>query len=344
MDALGWTLLHAVWQGFALVLPAAIVLHFLRNRSSAGRYRVGVAGLLAQLLVSVGTFGWLYKPAVALAAVTTSPGSAAPTLPVRWQMVAQTLPWYVQMQQFLAAHLGEFVLVYLIGVAVFALRLAGGWLYLQRISRTATRPASERLVTLVASLRGLMQVRAVVRVRESARVAVPMVVGVLTPILLLPVGLITHLSMAEVEAILAHELAHVKRHDYAVNLLQSVVEVVLLPSGPFVALGAGARRTRTLLRRPGRTDHWWRRAYVGTGTGSRRRIAANAYSHADAGDGPDQQAAVAAAPRSADAGRIDAAARLERQSCRADLSDAIIAQYFGVCRSAGAIEAPQTPR
>lgn len=226
MDALGWTLLHAIWQGFALVLPAAIVLHFLRNRSSAVRYRVGVIGLLAQVLVSVGTFGWLYKPAVALSALTTAPGSAAPTLSVRWQMVTQALPWYVQLQQFLAAHLGEFVLIYLIGVAVFALRLAGGWLYLQRISQTATRPASERLVTLVTSLRELMQVRAVVRVRESARVAVPMVVGILTPILLLPVGLITNLSMAEVEAILAHELAHVKRHDYAVNLLQSVVEVL----------------------------------------------------------------------------------------------------------------------
>ena len=55
-DALGWTLLHAVWQGFALVLPIAVVLYWLRNRSGVVRYRVGVFTLLAQLLVSAGTF------------------------------------------------------------------------------------------------------------------------------------------------------------------------------------------------------------------------------------------------------------------------------------------------
>jgi len=224
-DALGWTLVHAVWQGFALVLPAAILLHVLRNRSSALRYRMGVTGLLSQVLTSVVTFSWLYKPAAAVSAVTMT-GQAPQTLLVNWQTLPQTLSWPVQVQQFLAAHLSEFVLLYIIGVAVFVLRLAGGWLYLQRLSRTATIPASDRLDALVQSLRTVMQLGPVARVRESARVAVPMVVGSLKPILLLPIGLVTNLSMAELEAVLAHELAHVKRHDYAVNLLQSVVEVL----------------------------------------------------------------------------------------------------------------------
>ncbi len=224
-DALGWTLVHAVWQGFAIVLPVAIFLHVLRSQSSEWRYRVGVAGLLVQVLVSAATFGWLYKPATAVSAVTMT-GQAPQTLLVNWQTLPQTLSWPVQMQQFLAAHLSEFVLLYIIGVAVFVLRLAGGWLYLQRLSRTATIPASDRLDALVQSLRTVMQLGPVVRVLESARVAVPMVVGVLKPVLLLPVGMATHLSIQEVEAVLAHELAHVKRYDYAVNLLQSVMEVL----------------------------------------------------------------------------------------------------------------------
>jgi len=224
-NALGWTLVHAVWQGFALVLPVAVLLHVLRSQSSALRYRVSVAGLLAQVLASVATFGWLYKPVATVSAVMTT-GAAMQTLPVGWHNLPQTLPWPVQVQQFLAAHLGEFVLLYLIGVAVFALRLAGGWLYLQRLSRTATVPASKQIVILTESLRGAMQLGPVVRVFESVWVAVPMVVGVLKPVLLLPMGLATNLSIREVEAVLAHELAHVKRHDYAVNLLQSVVEVL----------------------------------------------------------------------------------------------------------------------
>lgn len=223
--ALGWTLLHAVWQGFALVLSTAVILHLLRSRSSALRYRVGTLTLLAQLLASVATFGWYYKPAVAATSLLTS-ASAVRSFPVRWQTVAQTMPWHQQIQQFLENHLSQFVLIYLIGVGLFGLRLTGGWFYLQHLSRTATSPASDRWASLADQLRATLVIRSVIRVRESARIAVPMVVGMLKPVLLLPVGLAAHLSVHEVEAVLAHELAHVKRHDYAVNLLQSIVEVL----------------------------------------------------------------------------------------------------------------------
>ena len=222
-DALGWTLLHAVWQGFALVLPIALVLHWLRNRSGAVRYQIGVFTLLTQLLVSSGTFFWYYQPA------THQPpmlATAHYVTQVRWESVVQRLPWHQQTQQFLENHLSQFVLIYIIGVALFGLRLAGGWMYLQQLSKAAVRPSSQHWLHLANQLRSTLAIRAAVQVRESGRIAMPMVVGVLKPILLLPIGLATHLSTREIEAVLAHELAHIKRHDYAVNLLQSVVEVL----------------------------------------------------------------------------------------------------------------------
>lgn len=224
-DALGWTLLHALWQGFALVLPTAVILHLLRSRSSHLRYQVGVLGLLAQLLASTATFVWYYAPVTDILKATVYP-STMHSLPVRWQTLTRTLPWPEQVQQFLQIHLSQFVLVYLIGVALFGLRLAGGWVYLQRLSRTAAQPATTKWDELTGTLRSAMAIWAVVQVRESARIMVPMVVGVLKPVLLLPVGLATNLSVREVEAVLAHELAHIKRHDYAVNLLQSLMEVL----------------------------------------------------------------------------------------------------------------------
>ena len=224
-NALGWTLLHALWQGFALVLPTAVVLHLLRHRSSTLRYQVGVVSLLVQLLVSAATFLWYYEPAMTAVQATTYPASLN-TFPIRWQSVTHTLPWHQQVQHFLQVHLSQFVLVYLIGVGLFGLRLAGGWLYLQRLSQTATQPATLTFTELTSTLRSAMAIRAVVRVRESARIAVPMVVGVLKPVLLLPIGLAANLSIRDVEAVLAHELAHIKRHDYAVNLLQSFMEVL----------------------------------------------------------------------------------------------------------------------
>ena len=224
-DALGWTLLHAVWQGFALVLPIAVALHLLRNRSSALRYRIGTLTLLGQLLVSAATFVWCYKPLVA----TTAPRSmalAVQALPVRWQTIAQSLPWQQQVQLFLENHLSQFVLMYLVGVALFGLRLAGGWLYLQRLTQMATEPATSICLQLTNRIRSTLAIQTIIQVRESARIAVPMVVGILKPVLLLPIGLVTNLTTREIEAVLAHELAHIKRHDYAVNLLQSVVEVL----------------------------------------------------------------------------------------------------------------------
>ena len=228
--ALGWTLLHAVWQGFALVLPIAVVLQLLRRRSSAVRYQVGTLTLLAQLLLSAATFVWYYKPLVSPIAPGTT-ATAIQLLPIRWQTIAQTLerqplPWHQQMQLFLENHLSQFVLIYLIGVALFGLRLAGGWLYLQRLTKTAMQPPTTIWMNLTDRLRSAMAIKSIVQVRESARIAVPMVVGVLKPVLLLPIGLVTHLTTREIEAVLAHELAHIKRHDYAVNLLQSVVEVL----------------------------------------------------------------------------------------------------------------------
>ncbi|WP_080059534.1 M56 family metallopeptidase [Spirosoma aerolatum] len=225
VDALGWTLIHAIWQGFALVLPMAIVLHLLRKRSSALRYQVGVATLSLQVLASISTFFWCYKPALVIPALPAY-GHKAILYPVRWQTVAQTVPWYQQLQQFLDVHLSQFVLIYLIGVGLFGLRLAGGWLYLQRLSQTALQPATKGWAQMTDRLRSALGIRGLIQVRESARIAVPMVVGVIKPVLLLPIGLAANLSIREIEAVLAHELAHVKRYDYAVNLLQSVVEVL----------------------------------------------------------------------------------------------------------------------
>lgn len=224
VDALGWTLLHALWQGFALVLPIAVILHLLRNQSSTLRYRISVLTLLTQLLASGATFVWYYEPAVVNQPIVPTTIQYAKL--VRWQTMTQTLPWQQQTQLFLENHLSQFVLIYLIGVALFGLRLAGGWLYLQRLSKTATKPATQNWGILTDQLRSVLTIQAVVQVRESARIAVPMVVGVLKPVLLLPIGLATSLSIREIEAVLAHELAHIKRHDYAVNLLQSVVEVL----------------------------------------------------------------------------------------------------------------------
>jgi beta-lactamase regulating signal transducer with metallopeptidase domain/predicted nucleic acid-binding Zn-ribbon protein len=240
-DALGWTLLHAVWQGFAIVLPTAVALHLLRNRSSALRYQLGILALATQLLTSVGTFSYYFDPAV----VSVSP-NATQAMARAWQQSAQVLPWHQQVRQFLESNLSQFVALYLIGLVIFGLRLVGGWLYLQRLSRSANTPANALWNTVVNQLRATMALRPVIQIRESASIAVPIVVGILKPVLLIPVGLATSLSIQEIEAVLAHELAHVKRQDYTVNLLQSFIDILYFFHPALWWLSARVREEREL--------------------------------------------------------------------------------------------------
>jgi beta-lactamase regulating signal transducer with metallopeptidase domain len=114
-----------------------------------------------------------------------------------------------------------------IGVFGFSLRLLGGWLWIRWLVRRGSRPVEERWVESLKRLQHRLQIGRPVRLLESARLQVPLAVGWLRPVILLPVTALTGLPSDQLEAILAHELAHIRRYDYVVNLAQSVVETLL---------------------------------------------------------------------------------------------------------------------
>ncbi|GAA4468240.1 hypothetical protein GCM10023189_53200 [Nibrella saemangeumensis] len=245
--ALGWTLLHALWQGFALVLPAAIAMYLLRRRASYLRYGIGVGTLLAQVMASVVTFSMYYQPvqsAFTLGSRSAVATQVAALSAVRWQQLTEALPWHIQFQRLLETYLPEIVTCWLLGVGVLLVRLIGGWVYVQRLKTIAVQPVSSQLTATLNRLSQRLNLRQRVQLLESARVQIPMVIGAFTPVILLPMGLVTGLSARELEAVLAHELAHVKRFDYAVNLLQSAVEVLFFFHPALWWLSARVREER----------------------------------------------------------------------------------------------------
>ncbi len=270
-EALGWTLIHSIWQGFAVVLSAALLLHLTRRSRAALRYQLGMGGLLAQVLASAITFGWYYEPrSLTTPGAMGQPGFRTSLL----QMTPANESWLLTTQAFLNAHLAEVVWIWLVGVGVFGVRLIGGWAYVQRLKTTATLPVPTILTETTARIAQKLAVSA--RLQLSARASGPMVVGVLKPVVLWPVGLLAGLSMADVEAILAHELAHVRRHDYLLNVLQSVVEVLYFFHPALWWLSARVREerehccddvaveiigdARTLARALARVEEWQRSA------------------------------------------------------------------------------------
>ena len=225
VSALGWTLLHAVWQGFAVALLAAAVLFLLRRSSSLARYWFSISALGLQIVASVFTFWFYYQPVLAVAN-TLPKATFLPTIAQNGVHKMVVLPWYKQLLWFLQAHLDQVVLFWVVGASVLLLRLLVNWVLVQQLKSEGIQLTEPRLQVVFKRLISSLQISKTVQLFESARVSSPLVIGFLKPVVLLPIGLATGLSNAQIEAVLAHELAHVKRHDYLINLLQSLVEVI----------------------------------------------------------------------------------------------------------------------
>ena len=119
------------------------------------------------------------------------------------------------------------VLAWLAGVGALSVRAAGGWIVAGRLARRETRPAPPGWESRVRELSARLSIRRPVRLLESLRVEVPSAIGTLRPVILLPAGIATGMTAEQLDALLAHELAHVRRRDFLVNLLQVAAETLL---------------------------------------------------------------------------------------------------------------------
>lgn len=223
VQALGWTLLHALWQG---VILAAVLLAFLPRLTNAKqRYRAAVATLAALSAAALVTFAWMYQPEPAPAEALLLPLPAEPATGGHWIDLSVQSDFWTRLIDWLNANHPAIVAVWMLGFAFFLLRMLGGLYYIREMRRTAL-PVPAHLQEKIAALSKRLAFSRPVVLLESALAHTPMALGCLKPVVLLPVGLINRLSPAEVEAVLAHELAHLLRHDWLLNLAQAFVETV----------------------------------------------------------------------------------------------------------------------
>ena len=229
IPVVGWTLIHFVWQGIVLAVATAIVLGACRQRSANTRYLVACVGLVLMVVAPVVTAGVLWSATGQLPAAVVATPLAAPETAAAARVSGADDHVFVSAHPWDPANtvLPSMVFIWLGGVLLLTTRLAGGlWRVRHLRLRSMAQAASswQAVADRVATRLGL---RAVVRVVESRLVDTPTVVGWLRPVILLPIAAVTNLSPAQVEAVLAHELAHVRRHDYIVNVVQALAETLL---------------------------------------------------------------------------------------------------------------------
>jgi len=226
VERLGWTLVHFLWQGVLIAALYAVTRRWiLRSCGPNARYLLACATLATMLAVPLVTLGVL-QPAYAAPAsakrigpIATAAPDVAVTIPapahatVSTELQGRFLPWVVGF--------------WLLGAIALWVRLIGSWVVAAGMRSRQVRPAQQEWQQTLGSLGARIGLSRPVRLLVSAAVQVPTVVGWIRPVVLMPIGALTGLPPEQVEALLLHELAHIRRHDYLVNLLQGVAEALL---------------------------------------------------------------------------------------------------------------------
>ena len=239
VQKLGWTLLHFVWQAGVVALLLAILLRALRKSTPNIRYVVACAAMALIILMPTITFNLLSAPEPASPVESipiSAPVSAARQEPYDADMPLGRAAQYMQMRGYTSwqervelvctSALPYIVAGWLVGVFALSLWHLGGWAQLHRLKSRMVEDVNLLVHSTLQQLSGKLGVNKVVQVVKSALVEVPTVVGWIRPVVLLPASALTGLSSQQLEALLAHELAHIRRHDYLVNMLQTAVEIL----------------------------------------------------------------------------------------------------------------------
>ncbi len=263
VERIGWTLLHSFWQIALLAIVYAIISTLLRNRSANVRYICGSVTLFMMFVLPLGTYFLMPIDFVQESSNITIPSDMveqpigqpieiAETFPNNLTLNKNSITTPILPHEFnetenepalssinssglgeqdylllLRPWLSTVTVVWLFGIVLFSLRPVWGWFHVRKLQHRGLSPLSEQLLQLAEQTAGKLGVKKAIRFLQSSLVEVPTVVGSLRPIILLPASAIMGLNVEEIELILAHELAHIRRHDYLVNLVQTVIEALL---------------------------------------------------------------------------------------------------------------------
>ena len=243
IQSLSWTLIYALGQGFVVYTSLWLVLKLIPAASSNTKYHLSLSALTILLGWFVATW-WHQFHILALANAQTIALGAQHTVYFSLPLTGTAIENYsgyrtlLSSVQALSPWLSAF---YFAGLLFMLVRLSGGILQLSSLGTKGISQADAALNDLLSRLKKQLHIEGGARLYISAKAQVPMVIGFIKPMILMPAATIAQLSAKQLETILLHELAHIKRHDYLVNILQTIVETILF-FNPFVWLISGITR------------------------------------------------------------------------------------------------------
>lgn len=238
LSAICRTFVHSIWQGIVAAALAGAILALTRRSSALRRYNLlGVVLLLCMVTTSVTLY--LELQSVSAAAPVQQPVDVvlAPAPFV-------TLSYWDLLMNYLNTHAPFIMLVWSIIFLFKCFRMGVGFYHIHYIRHHKAYEPDQKWNDRLQQLADLLGLRKTVRLVESALVQVPLTTGFIKPCIFVPLGLLTQLPADQVEAILLHELAHIRRRDYLVNIVQSIAESIFFFNPALLWISARLREER----------------------------------------------------------------------------------------------------
>ncbi|MEO1413802.1 MAG: M56 family metallopeptidase [Bacteroidota bacterium] len=255
-EAFGWTLLHSLWMGVAIAAVLALILNIARPQKAQVRYGMAMGALLIMVLGTALVFWQSYdrvheqrKEEFHLSLV-----SEAPDIDERWLDESPPVSEEIAEEWFETSVTNEFsdpefvveeegvtlmdffrdmrpympwlTWLWLVGFAFFSLKWIINYLYIQNLRFRHTKPMEFEWQNRLNRMARKIGIRDTLLMLESQKIISPLVLGHFKPVVLFPVGLLTSMTPEQVEAVLAHELSHIIRNDFMVNLIQTIIESI----------------------------------------------------------------------------------------------------------------------
>ncbi len=226
--AIGWMLIHALWQVAGIGLILWLTLRISSSKSASFKYKLALTAFLLIPIISIGTF--LYHldkgnqvkslshiPQEVLTeaylAGQFNPEKDAGIIPISWRSEIE-------------AKLPTLVNIWMIGAMLFMIRLAGSLSDIRNLHRKPNELLSEDLQSYARNKSKQLGISRPLSLLKSKYIDTPITYGIFKPVILIPTSLLLQINPLQLEAIIAHELAHIKRFDYLINLLQRTAEVI----------------------------------------------------------------------------------------------------------------------
>lgn len=229
-EALGWTLIHFCWQAATIALLYKLADLMMAKERTEARYALALAALLTMLAASIGTLAYeesVYHQTATLTAIGAAGAKSSLQIIPRPLAVIDMPAAPRETAKLLASDVMPYLdFFWLAGVVCLSIKTIGGWWLIRRLRHSALQKAPHTLRIGLDRIRLQMGIPRFVDLRLSRRIAGPLTVGVIRPLILLPVTALTSLSPEQLEVVLAHELAHIRRADYFWNILQTTIETL----------------------------------------------------------------------------------------------------------------------